>query len=74
MMTRLQQMLIDKYPPEGVERKADEMVLLAVGMGAKEFGFEDEIIAYLEDHPSATLQELDAFAKPFFPEIVIEED
>lgn len=42
-------------------------------MGAKEFGFEDEIIEYLNAHPHATLQDLDSYAKPFFPEIV-EED
>gem|GEM_PF-6932304 len=50
------------------------MILLSVGMGAREFGFEKEIMEYLHSHPYATLQELDDFAAPFFPEIVIEGD
>lgn len=72
-MTQLQQMLIEKYAKDGPASKADSMILLSVGMGAKEFGFEDEIIEYLNAHPHATLQDLDSYAKPFFPEIV-EED
>ncbi|MBM6871221.1 hypothetical protein [Pseudoflavonifractor phocaeensis] len=72
-MTQLQQVLIDRYGKEGAVSKQDSMTLLSVGMGAKEFGFEREILDYLEQHPSATLKELDAFAAPFFPEIV-EED
>ena len=72
-LTQLQQMLIEKYAKDGPASKEDSMILLSVGMGAKEFGFEDEIIEYLRSHPYVTLQELDAFAEPFFPEIV-EED
>lgn len=73
-MTRLQQMLIEKYAKDGPASKEDSMILLSVGMGAKEFDFEDEIIAYLDKHPNATLKELDEYAEPFFPEIVIEDD
>lgn len=72
-LTKLQQMLVERYVKDGPLSKQDSMILLAVGMGAKEFGFEEEIIEYLQSHPYATLQELDAFAEPFFPEIV-EED
>lgn len=73
-LTKCQQMLIDRYGKAGPVNKQDRMVLLAVGMGAKEFGFEKEIMEYLQSHPYATLQDLDAFAEPFFPEIVIEDD
>lgn len=72
-LTKLQQMLAERYIKDGALSKQDSMILLAVGMGAKEFGFEGEIIEYLRSHPYATLQELDDFAAPFFPEIV-EED
>lgn len=73
-LTELQQMLVERYVKDGPLSKQDSMILLAVGMGAKEFGFEDEIMAYLETHPYATLKELDDFADPFFPELVVEED
>lgn len=73
-MTQLQQMLIDRYAKNGPKSKQDSMILLSVGMGAKELGFEDEIIKYLNDHPDATLEDLDKYAEPFFPEIVIDED
>lgn len=74
-MTECQKMLIDRYVKEDCPvSKKDRMILLGVGMGAKEFGFEDEIIAYLNAHPNATLKELDEYAEPFFPEIVIEDD
>lgn len=72
-LTKLQQILVERYVKEGPLSKQDSMILLAVGMGAREFGFEEEVIEYLNSHPYATLQELDAFAEPFFPEIV-EED
>ena len=74
IVTRLQQMLIEKYAKDGPASKEDSMILLSVGMGAKEFDFEDEIIAYLDKHPNATLKELDEYAEPSFPEIVIEDD
>lgn len=73
-MTQLQQMLLDRYAKDGPASKQDSMILLSIGMGAKEFDFEKEIMKYLEDHPHATLKELDDFAAPFFPEIVIEEE
>ena len=73
-LTKLQHMLVERYVKDGPLRKQDSMILLAVGMGAKEFGFEEEIMEYLQSHPYSTLQELDAFAEPFFPEIIIEDD
>lgn len=72
-LTKLQQMLVDRYIKNEPVSKQDSMILLAVGMGAREFRFEEEVIEYLNSHPHATLQELDAFAEPFFPKIV-EED
>ena len=72
-LTKLQQMLVDRYAPNGLKSKEDSATLLFVGIGAREFGFEEEIMEYLDSHPHATLQELDAFSEPFFPEIV-EED
>lgn len=72
-LTKLQQMLVERYVKDGPLSKQDSMILLAVGMGAKEFGFEEETIEYLRSHPYATLHELDVFTEPFFPEIV-EED
>lgn len=73
-MTQLQQMLTDRYAPDGPKSKNDSMILLSVGMGAREFGFEDEIMEYLHTHPHATLEELEKFAGPFFPEIIEEDE
>ena len=73
-LTKLQQLLVEMYVKNEPVSKQDRMVLLSVGMGAKEFGFEDEVMEYLQSHPYATLEELDDFAAPFFPEIVIEDD
>lgn len=72
-LTKLQQMLVTRYVKDEPLSKQDSMILLSVGMGAREFGFEEEIIEYLSSHPYSTLRELDKFAEPFFPEIV-EED
>lgn len=72
-MTQLQQMLIEKYAENGPASKEDSMILRSVGMVAREFGLEEEIIEYLRSHPDATLQELYAFAAPFFPELVMED-
>ena len=56
-------------------QRKDENVGLMFGLcvGPKEFGFEREMLDYLKAHPHATLEELEEFSKPFFPELV-EED
>lgn len=70
-LTECQKILIDRYL-DGLESKKDEMMFLRVGMGANSFGFEDEIMKYLDAHPDATLQELDEYAEQFFPELVVD--
>lgn len=72
-LTQGQKMLMDRYFDK-VQSDEDRMILLSVGMGANSFGFEDEIMAYLDAHPDATLQELDEYAEQFFPELVVEDD
>ena len=70
-MTQCQQMLLDKYK---VNSEEDKMIMMAVGIGAKEYDFEEEVMEFLTSHPEATLKELYDFAKPFFPELVIVDD
>lgn len=70
-LTEYQQLLLDKFLPTMQEQ--DKGLLFALGAGPKEFGFEQDVLNYLKTHPHATLQELNDFASPFFPEIVIEE-
>ena len=72
-MTECQKLLLEKYAGK-VESKRDEMALLAVGMGAKSFEFEQEVVDFLRSHPSAPLEELAEYAEQFFPEIVISDD
>lgn len=72
-MTQCQELLLSRYQKK-IKDKRDEMTMLAVGMGAHSFEFEDEIIQFLNDHPEATIQELGEYAKPFFPELEITDD
>lgn len=72
-LTKCQKRLLDRYLNK-VQSKEDRMFLLTVGMGANNFGFEEEIMEYLDAHPDATLQELDEYAAQFFPELVVEDD
>lgn len=72
-MTECQKMLVRKYADK-IGNKSDEMIILAVGMGANSFGFEAEIMGFLRNHPEATLQELDEYASQFFPELEIVDD
>lgn len=66
-------MLVRKYADK-IESKSDKMILLAVGMGANSFGFEQEIMEFLSETPEATFQELHEYAAQFFPEIEIVDD
>lgn len=72
VFTEYQQLLLDKFLPS--MREKDIGLLFALGAGPKEFGFEQEMLDYLKAHPNATLQELEDFATPLFPEIVIEDE
>lgn len=71
-LTEYQRLLLDRFLPTAQEK--EKGTLFALGAGPKEFGFEREMLEYLQSHPYVTLQELDDFAEPFFPEIVIEDD
>lgn len=70
--TEYQKLFFDRFLPG----KKDGEIGLMFGLcaGPKEFGFEPEMLEYLKTHPYATLKDLDDFAAPFFPEIVIEDD
>lgn len=71
--TPCQELLLKRYL-DTIASKEDEMILLAVGMGANSFGFEGEIMDFLRNNPEATLQELDEYAEQFFPELEIVDD
>jgi len=72
-LTKCQKMLEERYLDK-LKSKEDDTIYLSIGMGANSFGFEEEIMEYLEAHPDATLQELDQYAEQFFPELVVEGD
>ena len=70
--TEYQKLFLDRFLP--TKKDGEFGLMFALGIGPKEFGFEAEMLEYLKSHPTATLQELERYAKPFFPEIVIEDD
>lgn len=74
-MTDYQKRLIDKYlqkASDGHERG----VLLSLGIAPKYFDLEDEMSQYIDEHPDATLAELDKYLLSIIPplEIVDDED
>ena len=70
--TEYQNLFFERFLPTREKEKIGRMFALCVG--PKEFGFEPEMLEYLQTHPHATLKELEDFSAPFFPEIVIEDD
>lgn len=68
-----QQLLLDRYSAK-VETYEEKMLLIEIGIGPKEYGFEDEMMEYLRNHPNASLQEVQNYAEPFFPELEIVDD
>ncbi len=71
--TEYQKLLLDRYLEDSLTER-ERGILIGVGIGPKEFGFEDEMMDFLHNNPDATLQELDEYAKQFFPEIEIVDD
>lgn len=72
-ISEYQQLLLDRYSTKA-ETHEEKMLLVEVGIGPKEYGFEDEMMEYLRSHPNASLRELQQYAEPFFPELEIVED
>ena len=70
--TEYQKLFLDRFLP--AKKDGEIGLMFALGAGPKEFGFEPEMLEYLQTHPHATLKELEDFSMPFFPEIVEEED
>ena len=69
--TEYQNLFFDRFLTGKKDSEIGRMFALCAG--PKVFGFEKEMLEYLQSHPHATLQELEDFAAPFFPEIT-EED
>ena len=69
--TEYQELFFNRFLP--TKKDSEIGLMFALSVGPKEFGFEPEMLEYLQTHPYATLKELEEFALPFFPEIV-EED
>lgn len=72
-ISEYQQALLDRYSAK-TRTHEEKMLLVEVGIGPKEYGFEDEMMEYLRSHPNASLEELQKYAEPFFPELEIVDD
>lgn len=71
-LTEYQQLLVDRYLPH--IKETEKGLLFGLGAGPKEFGFEDEMLAFLMENPEVTLSEMEEYAAQFFPELVVEDD
>lgn len=69
-LTEYQQLLMDRYAGTA-QSKFEEGCLISLLLGPKEYGFEEEMMSYLNAHPDASITELDKYADQFFPEIEI---
>ena len=72
-LTEYQQLLMDRYAGTA-KSKFEEGCLISLLLGPKEYGFENEMLGYLNDHPDASIVELDKYSDQFFPEIEIVDD
>lgn len=69
-LTEYQQLLMDRYAGTA-QNKFEEGCLISLLLGPKEYGFEEEMMRYLTDHPGASIIELDHYCDQFFPELEI---
>lgn len=72
-VSEYQKLLLDRYSTK-VKTYQEKMLLVEVGIGPKEYGFEDEMLEYLRSHPNASIQAVQKYAEPFFPEMQIVDD
>ncbi len=72
-LTEYQQLLMDRYAGTA-ENKYEEGSLISLFLGPKEYGFEAEMMEYLNGHPNASIAELDRYSDQFFPELEIVDD
>lgn len=72
-LTEYQQLLMDRYAGTA-ENEFEEGCLISLLLGPKEYGFEEEMIGYLNAHPGATIIELDQYSDQFFPDLEIMDD
>ncbi len=72
-LTEYQQLLMDRYAGTG-KSDYERTCLISLLLGPTEYDFEDEMLEYLKAHPNASIQELDDYAAPFFPELEIVDD
>lgn len=72
-LTEYQQLLMDRYAGTA-QSKFEEGCLISLLLGPKEYGFEEEMMGYLNDHPDASIVELDEYSDQFFPELEVVDD
>lgn len=72
-LTEYQQLLMDRYAGTA-QGKFEEGCLISLLLGPKEYGFEEEMMGYLNDHPDAPIVELYEYSDQFFPELEVVDD
>ncbi len=58
-MTQVQKMLVEQFWPHA-NTKAEQDILTVLGLGAKSSGIEEDVLAFVSEHPDASIQELGA--------------
>ena len=56
-MSDVQKLLIERFWPKA-KTKEEENILVALGVGAKFYGIEDDVIAFVEQNPNISILEL----------------
>lgn len=56
-MSDVQKLLIERFWPKA-KTKEEENILVVLGVGAKFYGIEDDILAFVEQNPNASILEL----------------
>jgi len=72
-LTEYQKLLLSRYLHEDIT-EYERGLLIALGLGPKEFGYEPEMLEWLKAHPNASLKETFDHDSELAPELVVEGD
>lgn len=58
-LTKVQKVLVEQFWPRA-KTKTEQDILTVLGLGAKSSNIEEDVLAFVSEHPDATIQELGA--------------
>lgn len=72
-LTEVQRLLIELYWPKAQTSK-EKNILTVLGIGAKFYGIEKEVLSFIKNHPDAEISELGDFLPPEEELEIIDDD